>query len=871
MDHPHIAKVLDAGATADDRPYFVMEMVPGVPLTQFCDERRLSLRQRLELFIPVCQAVQHAHQKSIIHRDLKPSNVLVGLYDGQPVPKVIDFGIAKATGPKLTERTLATDFGAVVGTLEYMAPEQAELNSLDIDTRADIYSLGVLLYELLTGSTPRRGRLKDAALLEVLLLIREQEPERPSARLSSADTAPSVAAARGTEPAKLAKLVRGELDWIVLKCLEKDRDRRYETANGLARDLERYLADEPVAAGPPGAGYRLRKFVRRHRGPVLAAALVLLALLVGVGGTTWGLVRAEQARQAEADQRRLAEERQQVAEAKEQEARAVLDFFEQRVLAAVRPKGLRGGLGKDATIRMALDAAEPMIAQAFTSQPAVEAAIRNTLGETYHHLGESALAIAQLERALALRRQVLGPDHLHTLTTLNNLATAYQHAGKMAEAITLFEQARDALVKKLAADHPDALAVLHNLALAYRLAGRTAAAIALFERVRDVRVNKLGANHPHTLLTLHNLAGAYQAAGRTAEAIAIFEQVRDAQVKQLGADHPLTLTTLNNLATAYLDAGNPAEAVAIFEQVRDANVKQLGADHPDTLTTLHNLAVAWQVAGQTAEAIARFQQVRDARVKKLGADHPGTLATLASLAGAYRDAGKTSEAIALFEQVRDAMVKTFGADHPDSLACLNDLARAYQDAGKLEQALPLFQQAATGIEKRQFFHRFAGRIVANLSGCYEELKQYELAEGWRRKWLAVVQERAGPQSPTYAFALAALGQNLLWQQKYADAETTLRDSLALSGTKQGDWVTFYTRSLLGDALLGQRRYAEAEPLLLAGYEGLKQREATIPANAKKALTEALERLVQLYDAWGKKDQADQWRKQLLERAGPKAP
>jgi WD40 repeat protein/serine/threonine protein kinase len=293
MDHPHIAKVLDAGATDAGRPYFVMELIKGVPLTHYCDERRLTPRQRLALFVPVCQAVQHAHTKGIIHRDLKPSNVMVCLYDGRPVPKVIDFGIAKAMGPKLTERTLFTEFGSVVGTLEYMSPEQAELNQLDIDTRSDIYVLGVLLYELLTGTTPlERKRLKGASLLEALRLIREEEPPRPSTRLSTTAELPAIAASRGVEPKRLRGLVRGELDWIVLKALEKDRARRYETANALAADLERYLADEPVLACPPSAGYRLRKFVRRNKRPVLAAASLLALLVAGIVGTTIGLVRA---------------------------------------------------------------------------------------------------------------------------------------------------------------------------------------------------------------------------------------------------------------------------------------------------------------------------------------------------------------------------------------------------------------------------------------------------------------------------------------------------------------------------------------------------------------------------------------------------
>ncbi len=315
MDHPNIARVLDGGTTDSGRPFFVMELVKGVPITKYCDDRRLTPRQRLELFLPVCHAVQHAHQKGIIHRDLKPSNVLVCLYDGVPVPKVIDFGIAKATGQKLTERTMFTEVGQVVGTLEYMSPEQAELNQLDIDTRSDVYSLGVLLYELLTGSTPLdRKRLKQAALLEVLRLIREEEPPRPSTRLSeSKEALPSVSAQRQTEPAKLARLVRGELDWIVMKALEKDRTRRYETANGFALDLQRYLADEPVLACPPSARYRVGKFVRRHRGSLLTAGLVAAALLVGTAASLWQAVRATQALESERRTRAaLDQERTQV-------------------------------------------------------------------------------------------------------------------------------------------------------------------------------------------------------------------------------------------------------------------------------------------------------------------------------------------------------------------------------------------------------------------------------------------------------------------------------------------------------------------------------------------------------------------------------
>jgi WD40 repeat protein/serine/threonine protein kinase len=307
MDHPNIAKVLDGGATPSGRPYFVMELVKGVPITDFCDRNRLTPRQRLELFIPVCQAVQHAHTKGVIHRDLKPSNVLVALYDDRPVPKVIDFGVAKATGQRLTERTLHTGLGAVVGTVEYMSPEQAGFDQLDVDTRSDVYALGVLLYELLTGGPPfGRRELERAGVLEMLRLIREQEPPRPSARLSTAEALPSLAANRGTEPRRLTALVRGELDWIAMKALEKERARRYETANGLARDLQRYLADEPVEAGPPGLGYRLRKFARRYK-MLLATAAAFLALLAGAAAVStwlavWALAAERDARAAQVEE-----------------------------------------------------------------------------------------------------------------------------------------------------------------------------------------------------------------------------------------------------------------------------------------------------------------------------------------------------------------------------------------------------------------------------------------------------------------------------------------------------------------------------------------------------------------------------------------
>jgi serine/threonine protein kinase len=391
MDHPNIAKVYDAGATANGRPYFVMDLVKGVPISKYCDDHHLTPRQRLELFIPICQAVQHAHQKGIIHRDLKPSNVMVALYDGRSVPKIIDFGVAKATGPKLTDRTMFTEFGAVIGTFEYMSPEQAELNQLDVDTRSDIYSLGVLLYELLTGTTPlERRRLKDSALHEVLRLIREEEPPTPSTRISTAVDLPAVAANRGTEPARLSGLVHGELDWIVMKCLEKDRNRRYESASSLARDIERYLHDEPVQACPPSVAYRLKKFIRRNKVGALTGSAVVLALVVGLALATVGFMQAH--------------EQAQISAAEAAKATAISELL-QSALQSANPDHAKGN---EYTVRQLLDDFSGGLANQLAGQPELEAQIRATIGNAYRGLRLFELAAAQFETALALQRRVDG-------------------------------------------------------------------------------------------------------------------------------------------------------------------------------------------------------------------------------------------------------------------------------------------------------------------------------------------------------------------------------------------------------------------------------------------------------------------------------
>jgi serine/threonine protein kinase/lipopolysaccharide biosynthesis regulator YciM len=971
MDHPNIARVLDAGTTGSGRPFFVMELVHGVPITEYCDEAQLTPRQRLELFVPVCQAIQHAHQKGVIHRDIKPSNVLVTLYDGRPVPKVIDFGVAKAIDQRLTERTMFTEYGTIVGTLEYMSPEQAEMSALGVDTRSDIYSLGVLLYELLTGSTPlERARLWNAGYAEILKRIREEDPPKPSTRLSSSrERLVMLSAQRKTEPGKLSRLMRGELDWIVMRALEKDRSRRYETANGLARDLQRFLQGEAVEACPPSASYRLRKFARRHRAALATASALMALLAAGAALSTWQAIRATAAegrakdkthRAREAEGRSLRErDRALAAEARAKaegekavrsaaEARAVLTFFEDQVLAAARPAGQEGGLGRDATIRAAVDAAEPKIAAAFPGQPNVEASVRHTLGTTYHYLGEPSRAIRQLEAALALRTAKLGPDHPDTLAaqndlalahrddgrldlaipmlertlearaarlgpdhpstlaTRNNLALAYQDNGRLDRAIPLLEQTVAARTTRLGADHPDTLATQNGLAVAYQDNGRLDRAIPLFERTRAAQVARLGADHPSTLSTQKNLANAYKAAGRWDFAIPLLEETLAVETTKLGPDHPSTLATQNNLALAFRDAGrwdraipllertlaaqaarlgddHPSvlltrnnlalayrddgqfdRAIPLFERTLAARASRLGADHPDTLLTQHNLAMAYREAGRWDRAIPLFERTLATQKARMGADHPYTLLTQNNLAPAYQAVGQTARAIALLEQTLALRSSKLGPEHPSTLSTQNNLALAYQAAGQLDRAIALFERTlAARLAKHGDDHPRTLTTQHDLACAYDARGEAGRAESMLRAVLAARKKKLGAGHPEVAQTLSALGRNLLGQRKWAEAEPPLREALAIwEARRPDDWSRPDTQSSLGESLFGQGRFAEAEPPLLAGYEGLKAREATLAAQAKGRLAEAGERIVRLYTARGRPEKASEWRETL---------
>jgi serine/threonine protein kinase len=749
MDHPHIAKVLEAGTMGSGRPYFVMELVKGIPITRFCDDHRLTLRERLELFVPVCQAVQHAHQKGIIHRDLKPSNVLVALHDNEPLPQVIDFGVAKATGDHLTELTTVTGFGSVVGTLEYMSPEQSGLGGLDVDTRSDIYSLGVLLYELLTGATPLdRQRLGQASLEGLLRIIREEEAPMPSARLSGSGEALAVLSAqRRADPAKLPGLVRGELDWIVMKALEKDRARRYQTANGLARDLQRYFANEPVEAGPSSAGYRLRKLARRYRNALATAAAFVLLLVAAAAVSTWQAVRATRAERAERDERDRAVAAEKRAKKEQANARAALDFLWKDVLSQA---SYRNEPDRDLTVRALLDRVADRLGRGVGQPPLVQAAVRQMVGGLYIDLGEYRKAQPHLEAALEVQRRELGEEDPQTLATMHHLGHCLYRRDR-PEATGLLGRTLELRRRVLGNDHGDTLFTARLAAACYALEGRHEEAEQLLRRTLEARRRAFGDDQRETLVTMYWLAGHLAGRGQLEEAESLATRCVELAGRRAGDYPTITVTALNTLVGVYIAREDPAPA--------------------------EPLAV----------------------------------------------------------QVVEGMRRHFSPQHPFTLKAIHRLARVYHLQGRHAEAAPLLTEALTTARK--------------------------------------VHE---PDHPAVCTTLDLLGRSLLGEKKYAEAERHLRECLQglvreRSGhLSKGDSPVF-VQGLLGESLLGQGKYAEAEPLLLASYEGLRETldagdpEAN-PARERLGIA-ALERIVRLYDAWGRPGRAEAWRNELAARAG----
>jgi serine/threonine protein kinase/tetratricopeptide (TPR) repeat protein len=914
MDHPNIARIYDAGATGDSpslvdsppggvaphgdpasrsaakrqpsqaakpdvhygRPYFVMELVRGIPVTDYCDQARRPTRERLQLFITICEAVQHAHQKGIIHRDLKPSNILVTMHDDKAVPKIIDFGVAKATNQRLVEQTLFTNFAQMIGTPTYMSPEQAQMSGLDVDTRSDVYSLGVLLYELLTGATPfDKNRLKKVGYEELRRIIRDEDPPTPSARVTALDanSQSTIAGQRAVDRRKFTQTLRGDLDWIVMKSLEKDRDRRYESASAFAADVRRYLDDQPVEAGRPSAGYRLRKFTRRNQGPAVAAVAVVGALLAGIAGTTWGMLRADAARKVAVAAQRAESQRAEgesharqeavrektnalaAAEAEKQAkqaALAVLDFVEKKVIAAARPEGQGGGLGYDVTLRHALAAALPAVHEGFTDQPLVEARLRRTFGNSFAYLGDPKTAAEQFDAARALYTRHVGPRHPDTLASTNGLASSYRDLGRIAEALSLHEETLALMKTELGPDHPETLGCMVNLAVDHRVAGRPndalrlgeaalaimkakipdhtftlncmcnlancfadlgqhAEAVKLRAETLPLLKTKFGPDHPETLGSMINLANSYSDVGRYADAVLLREETLVLLKAKLGVDHLDTLGCMNNLAISYSEIGRHQEALKLREEAVAVLTAKFGVDHPQTLSCMNNLAMSYADLGRAADAVKLREQTLALQKTRLGPEHVDTLASMNNLAISYAELGRNAEALKLREETLARHKAALGVDHPDTLGCMSNLADSYAALGQNDEALKLREETLVLMRAKIPDHPFTLNCMNNLAESYAALGRNDEALKLREETLVVRKSRFGADHPGTILSMGNLAQSYRVLGRYAEAAKLHEETLELRKARLGPDHphTLWSMSNLADTYSALGRYAEA--------------------------------------------------------------
>jgi eukaryotic-like serine/threonine-protein kinase len=786
MDHPTIAKVFDAGSTSLGHPYFAMEYITGVPITDYCDQHKMTVRQRLELFCEVCEGVQHAHQKAIIHRDLKPSNILVREVDGKPLPRIIDFGIAKAVLSEPTSENQFTRTGAILGTPAYMSPEQAGSAGVDVDTRTDVYSLGVVLYELLVGVRP--FDLHHLASDEMLRRLREMEAPRLSTKLRTLDDRSVAAQSRSCDLPALARELRGDLDAITLKALEKERSRRYRSPSDLAADIRRYLRNEAVHAVAPSMVYRTRKFMRRYRAGLLIACTFVLILLVAAIVSIRQSIRAD--REAAVTQ-------------------AVNDFLRNDLLAqaGTRAQWGRGGkIDPDLKVRAALDRAAARIAGRFDRRPDVEASIRDTIGQTYMDLGLAHEAQEQFAKALVLHRSSFGADNPTTLKTESYLAEAAYSQGHYPEAERLIGEVLNSQRRVLGSAHPDTLRSMYDLALSVREQGKYQRAEPLLNEALQATRRVFGPEDVHTLDCMDKLAGVYFLEGKYRQAEILGTQVLEMRRRVLGPEHPDTTGSLNLLANVYAAEGRFADAEAADRQIWDIRRRTLGPEHGLTLGAPNNLAEVFALEGKYAQAEALDRQLLQIRSRLYGPEVSDTLLSMGSLARDYGLQGKFSEAEVLFRKTIETERRILGSESWVTLGTLSDASLMYQKEGK-----------------------------------------YGIAQDYVAEVLASSRRNLGSDNPITMDAAAALASVYLSQLKFADSESLAREALNFCQAKQpDDWQRFRAEILLGISLVGQKKDAEAEPLLLEGYQGMVARKDRVPAPERYLMHLAHEWIVRLH-------------------------
>ncbi|MEM9064314.1 MAG: serine/threonine-protein kinase [Planctomycetota bacterium] len=882
MDHPGIARVFDGGVTDDGLPYFAMELVRGEPITWFCDSAKLSLRRRIELMIGVCEAVQHAHAKGVIHRDLKPANILV-LYDqDQGIrSKVIDFGIAKALNQRLTDQTLFTERGQLIGTPEYMSPEQASLSGVDIDARSDIYSLGIVLYELLAGSTPfERSEMQSGDLAQFQQFVRETEPQKPSTRVMVQRADPlgeRAAKERGTEPGRLARALRGDLDWIIMRCLEKDRERRYATSSELALDLRRYLEHEPVLAGPPSVGYRISKFATRYKGAVRAGALVAAVLL---GMALW-MVKLNfdlsGALREATDARRSSELALERAEAAESDAldaatelNAAVEFQEQQLASIDLPRmgaGIRGSIVRRAPeeaaalsgVNFADVARESLNDQVFTrtldaidstfaGRPELRARMLQGTAATMSVLGLDSEAAGPQAEALAVRRQLLGDEHPDTLQSLYMASLIARDNGELDDAERLVNELRETSERVQGEDSDQAISAVALLATVREFQGDFESALELYEIAYERSVAKYGEDDEITLGILQNHSGSLRRTGNVDQAAPMLERVYRGHIVRYGAADQRTLGGANGLAGAYMELRRFDEAESLWREALDTASRELGDDDAMTLVIRGNLGSLYRRLGRFEEAEVLFREVFEGRVRNLGADHPDTLSAQNSLGIQLVQNGKHDEAQRVLERTVAAHRRVLGDAHPSTLLAIANLGSAYSELEKLDLSREALEEAVEG-GKQALGPDHPSTIgwTNNLAALYSALGREDLALAQYRELRERSIARLGAQHMTSIILTNNVGSSLRRMGEYEEASTVGAEavSLARQALPDSHWMIGFFMMREAQSRLGLGELERAEALLLESYERMQP----VLGDANERVVEAVGSLVELYEAW----------------------